>query len=90
IELKEKITVEAEKRKSIQKEQKDINNKLLERKEETVKEENKISEKNLRQMYNKETGKTANFRGKITSIYLSWRENKLEELGRELEPTNKK
>ena len=48
-------------------------------KKEVKKEEKKqdISEEELRELYNKETGKNAEWRGKITKGYLDWKEEKI-------------
>jgi DNA-directed RNA polymerase subunit A' len=41
----------------------------------------KIGEVELKKLYNEETGKNAIYRGKMTKIYKTWREKKLDELG---------
>ncbi|NHJ21144.1 MAG: DNA-directed RNA polymerase subunit A' [Candidatus Lokiarchaeota archaeon] len=48
-------------------------------KEKPVKKEKKqdLSEEALRELYNKETGKNAEWRGKLTKGYLEWKEEKL-------------
>ena len=40
-----------------------------------------ITEEELKELYNKETGKNAIYRKKITKLYTEWRKNKKEELG---------
>ena len=41
------------------------------------KQEEKLSEEELRELYNKETGKNAEWRGKLTKGYLEWKKEKL-------------
>ncbi|MHA1728422.1 MAG: DNA-directed RNA polymerase subunit A' [Promethearchaeota archaeon] len=77
------IEFDAEKEQKIEKNSKKKESKL---KKKTIKskkekeEPDKISEDELKRIYNEETGKNAIWRNKITAVYKKWKEEKLEKM----------